>query len=80
MDDTEVEGSETVNLALTSPTHATLGTPSAAVLTIVDNDHAVGGTAYPPNKLLMVLPWIVLGAAIIAGATLLVRRRRSAVK
>jgi uncharacterized repeat protein (TIGR02543 family) len=41
---------------------------------------AVGGTAYPPNKLLMVLPWIFLGAAIIVGATLLVRRRRSAVK
>ena len=40
----------------------------------------VGGTAYPPNKLLMVLPWIFLGAAIIVGATLLVRRRRSAVR
>ena len=40
----------------------------------------VGGTAYPPNKLLMVLPWIFVGAAIIVGATLLVRRRRSAVR
>ena len=40
----------------------------------------VGGTAYPPNKLLMLAPWIALGAAIIVGATLLVRRRRSAVR
>lgn len=82
LEDTDVEGSETVNLALTSPSHATLGTPSTAVLTIVDNDAQppVGGTAYPPNKLLMVLPWIFLGAAIIVGATLLVRRHRSAVR
>jgi uncharacterized repeat protein (TIGR02543 family) len=40
----------------------------------------VGGTAYWPNKLLMVLPWIAIGAAIIAGITLLVRRRRAAVR
>jgi hypothetical protein len=40
----------------------------------------VGGTAYPPNKLLMLVPWIALGAAIIAGTILLVRRRRSAMK
>jgi len=81
LEDTVVEGSETVNLALTSPTGATLGTPNTAVLTIVDNDVTpVGGTAYPPNKLLMVLPWVILGAAIIAGATVLVRRRHSAVR
>jgi hypothetical protein len=80
LEDTDVEGSETVNLALSSPTGATLGTPSTAVLTIIDNDLPVGGTAYPPNKLLMVLPWIILGAAIIAGATVLVRRRRSAAR
>ena len=41
---------------------------------------SVGGTAYPPNKLLMLAPWIALGAAITVGATLLVRRRRSAVR
>jgi hypothetical protein len=40
----------------------------------------VGGTAYPPNKVLMVLPWIALGAAIIVAASLLVRRRRSATR
>jgi hypothetical protein len=40
----------------------------------------VGGTAYPPNKLLMVLPWIALGAVIIVAASLLVRRRHSAVR
>ena len=40
----------------------------------------VGGTAYPPNKLLMVAPWIAIGAAIIVGTSLLVRRRRSAVR
>jgi hypothetical protein len=34
----------------------------------------VGGTAYPPNKLLMLLPWIALGAAIIIATSLLVRR------
>lgn len=38
----------------------------------------VGGTAYPPNKLLVLLPWIALGAAIIVATSLLVRRRRSA--
>jgi hypothetical protein len=79
-DDTSAEVNETVNLALTSPTHATLGTPSMAVLTIVDNDvEPVGGTAYPPNKVLMLLPWIALGAAIIVATSVLLRRRRSAV-
>ena len=37
-DDVLSEGSETVNLALTSPTGGVLGTPNTAVLTITDND------------------------------------------
>jgi hypothetical protein len=81
LEDTSVEGDETVNLALSSPTHATLGTPSMAVLTVVDNDVTpVGGTAYPPNKLLMLAPWIALGAAIMVVTSLLVQRHRRAAR
>jgi hypothetical protein len=38
----------------------------------------VGGTAYPVNKLIILLPWIALGAAITAGIVILERRRRRA--
>jgi VCBS repeat-containing protein len=37
-DDAIVEGSETVNLTLTNPVGASLGSPANAVLTIIDND------------------------------------------
>jgi hypothetical protein len=44
--DALVEGNETVALSLTQPgLGATLGTPAAATLTIVDNDPIVGGAA-----------------------------------
>jgi hypothetical protein len=37
----------------------------------------VGGTAYPINKLIILLPWMALAAAIIAGIVILARRRRA---
>jgi len=41
VDDTVVEPNETVNLSLTNPTGATIGTQSTATLNIVDNDTPV---------------------------------------
>jgi hypothetical protein len=38
---------------------------------------SVGGEAYPVNKLAILAPWIALAAAIIAGATIFMRRRRA---
>jgi uncharacterized repeat protein (TIGR01451 family) len=37
----------------------------------------VGGEAFPIGKLSILAPWIALGAAIIAGAAILVRRRQA---
>ncbi|CAN5754779.1 hypothetical protein BH10CHL1_BH10CHL1_39550 [soil metagenome] len=38
LQDPSAESSETINLALSGPNNATLGTPAAAVLTIIDDD------------------------------------------
>ena len=40
----------------------------------------VGGTAHPISKVAIVALWIVVGAAIIVGTSLLVRRRRRAMR
>jgi len=37
----------------------------------------VGGEAYPVNKLAILAPWIALAVAIIAGAAIVARRRRT---
>jgi hypothetical protein len=42
------------------------------------NPGAVGWETYPANKVRVLLPWIALLAAIVAGASLLVVRRRRA--
>jgi parallel beta-helix repeat protein len=39
---------------------------------------AVGGTAYPPNKLAILAPWLALFAAMVAGTSVLLLRRRRA--
>jgi len=36
----------------------------------------VGGEAFPISRLSILAPWIVLGAAIMAGAAIFIRRRR----
>jgi uncharacterized repeat protein (TIGR01451 family) len=36
----------------------------------------VGGEAFPVGKLSLLAPWIVLGAAVIAGAGIFIRRRQ----
>jgi hypothetical protein len=40
----------------------------------------LGGEAHPVNKLAILAPWIALAAAIIAGASLVMLRRRRAVR
>jgi hypothetical protein len=44
----------------------------------LDPSDPVGWETYPISKVRVLLPWIALGVAIVAGASLLVLRRRRA--
>jgi len=46
-------------------------------ITVSDDAPPVGGTAHPISRLPIVAIWIAIGAAIVAGASLLMRRRRT---
>jgi hypothetical protein len=75
----QTTGSLSVTSASSASTTCTVS--GAGTLRMVQTETPpVGGTAYPPNKLLMLLPWIALGAAIIVATSLLVQRRRSATR
>lgn len=67
-------GPFTVSLTVSNPSE--LGTS-----TKVDYIHpytvGVGGEAHPVNKSGIVLPWVVLGLAIVAGSIVVLRRRRA---
>ena len=48
------------------------------ILVFASRMGAVGGDAFPTNKLLLLIPWIVLGAGLVTATSLLVLRRRRA--
>ena len=79
-DDADVEGDETVNLALSNATGgASLGTPISATLSITDNDSAVNPPVVNPPPVSssgggrVGLPWVTI-LLVLAGYSL--RRRR----
>ena len=69
-------GDYTVGLKVTDNV-ATTATVTASVHITTVPPPAVGGEAFPPNKLAILAPSIALAIAIIAGATILIRRRRA---
>ncbi len=50
--------------------------PVYLTIRAIDTELPVGLTGYPVNKLAVMAPWIVLGASIIVGASLLAPKRR----
>ena len=70
-------GDYTVGLKVTDNVAATDTDTASVHITTPTPPTGVGGTAYPPNKVMILAPWIALAAAIIAGATIFLRRRRA---
>src|SRR5262249_30541930 len=67
LDDTLVEGNETVTLTLSNPTGgATLGSPASVVFTIVDNDSSTGVVLPPGFTQSVVATGLSSGTALAA--------------
>jgi len=69
-------GDYTVGLKVTDNA-ANTDTDTASVHITTAPPPAVGGEAFPPNKLAILAPWIALAAAIITGSLIFSRRRRA---